>query len=393
MSGPVGDWLALTAPLALAAAALAWAALLAFAEEASLADTLRALGDPPGAGGRRLRLHLALHIGRLALLVLGTVAGMGAVHLAVRGPAAATFLLLATVLFVFVVGDTLPRAAARLAPELADAALRLARRSLWLFWPLAWALETMDRRLARAGQGDPVLRPTLGTTERDMLLGVFTLADTTVDEIMTSRLDMAAVDVSATTEEILDLVRQHEHTRLPVFDGTPDNIVGVLFVKDLLPLTMGTAEPGRRWQDLVRPASFVPETKTLDGQLRDFRHGPAHLAVVVDEFGGTSGLVTLEDVLEEIVGEIRDERDDAVEPAIQREGARFVVDGRVTLDDLSDAIGHSFSHPEVSTVGGLVYSVLGRVPRAGDDLTLNGFRIVVERVDRRRVARVRVERA
>ncbi|HEU5324069.1 MAG TPA: hemolysin family protein, partial [Methylomirabilota bacterium] len=217
-------------------------------------------------------------------------------------------------------------------------------------------------------------------------------ADTTVDEVMTSRLDMAAVDLAAPLEDVLDTARRHEHTRLPVYDGTPDTIVGVLFVKDLVPLVMGTAEAGRRWQDFVRPASFVPETKTLDRQLRDFQRGPSHLAVVVDEFGGTAGILTLEDVLEEIVGEIPDERAAREEPAIRRDGERFVVDGRVSLDDLSDALGHQFSHPDVSTVGGLVYSVLGRVPRAGDELQLDGYQVVVERVDRRRVSRVTFER-
>ncbi len=387
------DWVALMAPLAVAAAALVWAGLLAFAEEASLADTLRALGEAPGPGGGRFELHRALHLGRLALLVLGTVAAMGAVDLAGRRVPAGVALLLVTTLFVFVVGDTVPRAAARLAPELADAALRAARRTLWPFWPLAWALDAIDRRIAGVTPQGPVLHPALGAAQRDMLLGVFTLADTTVDEVMTSRLDMSAVDLSASAEEVLDEVRRHEHTRLPVYDGTPDSIVGVLFVKDLVSYAMGTADPGHRWQDLIRPTQYVPETKTLDHQLRDFQRGPAHLAVVVDEYGGTSGLVTLEDILEEIVGEIRDERDATAEPAIREEHGRYLVDGRVTLDDLSHAIGHAFTHPDVSTVGGLVYSTLGRVPRAGDELRLDGFRVVVERVDRRRVSRVSFERA
>jgi CBS domain containing-hemolysin-like protein len=146
-----------------------------------------------------------------------------------------------------------------------------------------------------------------------------------------------------------------------------------------------------RWQDLVRPAAFVPETKTLDGQLRDFQRGPAHLAIVVDEFGGTAGLITREDVLEEIVGEIRDEHDADAPPEIRQDGERLWVDGGVGLDDLSVALGRPFTHPEVSTVGGLIYSVLGRVPRSGEELTLDGFRVVVERVERRRVRRVYFE--
>ncbi|HEU5321527.1 MAG TPA: hypothetical protein VFX28_12030, partial [Methylomirabilota bacterium] len=236
MLGALGDWLALVAPLAVAAAALTWAGLLAFAEEASLADTLRALGNAPDAAGqegkreRRVQLHRALHLGRLALLVLSMVAAMGAVDLAGRPPLGGLLLLVVTTLLVFVVGDTLPRAAARLAPELAEAALRLARRTLVPFAPIAWGLDALDRRLGRRATAGRPPQPTLGTGQRDMLLGVFTLADTTVDEVMTSRLDMAAVDLVAPLEEVLETARRHEHTRLPVYDGTPDTIVGVLFV-------------------------------------------------------------------------------------------------------------------------------------------------------------------
>jgi CBS domain containing-hemolysin-like protein len=139
--------------------------------------------------------------------------------------------------------------------------------------------------------------------------------------------------------------------------------------------------------------SFVPESKTLSQQLRDFQRGGGHLAIVVDEFGGTSGLVTLEDVLEEIVGEIHDEYDVQEEPEIEREGNdRFWVNGRVTLDDLSATLGARFEHEEVSTVGGLVYAELGRVPRPGEELIIGGFRVVVENVVRRRIHRVYFER-
>ena len=225
-----------------------------------------------------------------------------------------------------------------------------------------------------------------------MLLGVFTLADTTVDEVMTPRLDMTGVDVSASTEEVLEAFRQSQHSRLPVLDGSPDNIGGVVFAKDLVPIAMGLAESGARWQTLMRPAAFVPETKTLDNQLRDFQGTPAHIAIVVDEFGGTSGLITREDILEEIVGEIRDEHDTETTPAIRQDGGRIWVDGRTSLDDLSAALGTPITHAEVSTVGGLVYSVLGRVPRPGDELTLDGYRVVVERVEQRRVTQVSFEK-
>ena len=136
---------------------------------------------------------------------------------------------------------------------------------------------------------------------------------------------------------------------------------------------------------------MVPETKTLDSQLRDFQRGAAHIALVVDEFGGTAGLITLEDILEEIVGALR-ESGDGEQPTIERDGDRFWVHGRVGLDQLSEALGVPFTSSEVSTVGGLIYSALGRVPRSGEELSLDGFRVVVERVERRRVTRVYFER-
>jgi len=373
-----------------------WAGLLALAEEAAVGEALHTLGDaPPRTVGGRVPLHRALHVSRLALLVLGAVGASRALVWWQQPWERSLLELAAAVGLLFVVGDALPRSIARLAPEVSTAALPLARRTLVPFGPLLWLLAWVDRGLHSLVAIPRPLQPDLGIAQRDMLLGVFTLADTTVDEVMTPRLDMVAVDVSATREELLDTLRQSQHTRLPAYDGTPDNIAGVVYAKDLVPFVMGLGE-GRdggaaRWQDLVRPALFVPETKTLDSQLREFQRGPAHLAIVVDEFGGTSGLITLEDILEEIVGEIRDEHDVEAPAAIRRDGSRFVVDGRASLNDLSQALGRSFEHPDISTVGGLIYSVLGRVPRAGEELVLDGFRVVVERVDRRRVTRVSFE--
>ena len=389
-----GTALALASVLTSLTAAL-WAGLLALGEEAAVGEALHTLGDaPPVAGGARVPLHRALHVGRLALLVVAAAAAGQALGWWTRPWAAALSTWGVAIGFLFVVGDALPRSLAQVAPELAATALPLARRSLAPFRPLLWLLGWVDQGLHTLVATRPPLAPELGAAQRDMLLGVFTLADTTADEVMTPRLDMVAVDVASSLEEVVETFRRSEHSRLPVYDGTLDNVIGVVFAKDLVPLALGVGEagPNARWQDLVRPAAYVPETKTLDSQLRDFQRGPAHLAIVVDEFGGTSGLITLEDILEEIVGEIRDEHDVGEPPSIRREGDRYLVDGRVTLDDLSDALGRSFEHPDVSTVGGLIYSVLGRVPRPGDELTFDGYHVVVERVERRRVMRVLFEK-
>src|SRR5256886_9849676 len=278
-----------------------WAAFLAVGEEADVGEALHTLGDaPPVAAERRVPLHRALHVARLALLVLGAVATAHASAWWTRPWAPALAILGTGMLLLFIVGDALPRSVARIAPELSEAALPFARRTLAPLGPLLWLLAWADRGLHALVHAPRPLQPDLGIAQRDMLLGVFTLADMTVDEVMTPRLDMAGVDVSASTEEVLETFRQTQHSRLPVLDGSPDNVGGVVFGKDFVPIAMGLAEPGTRWQTLVRPAAFVPETKTLDSQLRDFQGTPAHIAIVVDEFGGTSGLITREDILEEI---------------------------------------------------------------------------------------------
>jgi len=374
-----------------AVAATAWAGLVALAEEAAVGDALHTLGDAPLATGTRVPLHRALHIARLALLVLAAVGAAHALQWWTRPWPAAFVVVTAAGLLLFVVGDALPRSLARVAPDLAGAALPLARRTLPPFGLLLMLLTWLDQGFHALVPTPRLLPPELGIAQRDMLLGVFTLADTTVEEVMTPRLDLVGVDLAAPLHEVFDRFRSSSHTRLPVFDGTPDSVMGVIFAKDLVPLKLGVGDAVARWQDLIRPAQFVPEAKTLDRQLRDFQRGPAHVAIVVDEFGGTSGLITLEDILEEVVGEIHDEHEAIEPPPIERDGARCWVDGRVSLDELSAALGVPLAHPDVTTVGGLIYSLLGHVPRAGEELTLDGYRVVVEQVVRRRVRRVYFE--
>jgi putative hemolysin len=227
-----------------------------------------------------------------------------------------------------------------------------------------------------------------GPAERDMLLGVFSLADTTVVEVMTPRIDIVAVDSSATRDQVIRILQSSEHARLLVFDGHPDAVAGVIYAKDIM-----AGEEDVHWNALIRPAAFVPEGKTLDRQLRDFQRGPSHLAVVVDEFGGTAGLVTLEDILEQIVGEIQDERDtDEVAPIQVLGPDHLRVEGGVALSELEAQLGHTFAREDVSTVGGLVLAEFGRVPRTGEAMDLQGYRLLVEQVVRRRVRRVAIQR-
>ncbi|MEO8337659.1 MAG: hemolysin family protein [bacterium] len=228
--------------------------------------------------------------------------------------------------------------------------------------------------------------------EAALLLGVFSLGDTSVREVMVPRVDIVGIDVTTHWSEAVDRVRSSEHARFPVYDGTLDNVIGILYAKDLLPFVIDDDEPMRGWQALVRPAQFIPTSKAIDVQLRDFKMSRTHIAIVSDEFGGTAGLVTIEDVLEEIVGEIHDEYD-VEEPEIKQEGGRcFWVSGRVSLEELSEVLGQNFLQDDVNTVGGLVYETFGRVPRAGESVVVGAYKLVVERVRGRRVERVYFER-
>jgi len=278
----------------------------------------------------------------------------------------------------------------------------------WLFLPVTLIGGAVERALARllppadegvhreesAEQFREVVAAEADVTaaEEELLYGVFSLGDTQVQEIMAPRVDVVGIEKNTPWSEVLDRVASSEHARFPVFEETLDNVVGILYAKDLLPSVIAETEPQGDWSTLMRPASFVPATKTIDQQLRDFKSQRTHIALVMDEYGGTAGLVTFEDVLEEIVGDIRDEYDEEEQDVRQEGHDRFWVSGRVSLADLTDLVGVDFQREDLTTPAGLVYDAFGRVPRAGESRVVNGFRVVVERVRQRRIDRVYLER-
>ncbi|HVO34544.1 MAG TPA: hemolysin family protein [Gemmatimonadales bacterium] len=383
--------------LALAGALLAtgWAALLALADGALAADPKIAETALSGAYGEKPeRFRRALALGRITFLGLAAVGASGALAWWSMDPAGAALLMVALVVAVALLGDLAPRAVGLWrGGSLGPWAVRTAAKSLALIVPLIVGAGIVDRAFGRLFGVTPHGPKAPDPAQRDMLLGVFALADTMVSEVMTPRVDVLGLDCSASFEDTVSAVAAAEHARLPAYDGDLDHIVGVLYAKDLLPALFDGDAAGRNWRSLVRPVDIVPETKTLDAQLRDFQRGPSHLAVVVDEFGGTAGIVTLEDVLEEIVGEIRDEYD-AGEPSeiVLLGPGVWLVDGRASLEAVSEAVGVPISHEDVSTIGGLVYTVLGRVPVAGEQVKLQDFRVSVEQVVRRSIRRLRLER-
>jgi CBS domain containing-hemolysin-like protein len=231
---------------------------------------------------------------------------------------------------------------------------------------------------------------------REMIEGVMELGDAVVSHIMTPRTEMNMVQVSMPWEEMVDTVIESGHTRIPVYDKTRDDVVGVLYIKDLLPeLAKGPDESRRPLSEIMRKPLFVPETKAVDDLLQWFQKSRTHIAVVLDEFGGVSGLVTIEDVLEEIVGEIDDEHDQKTEEEIRKiDDDVCEALGRAHIDEINDIMGFELPEDEdFDTIGGFVFAEFGRVPSAGESMTWqDAVRVKVLEASRRRVNRVRLER-
>ncbi|HEY8174968.1 MAG TPA: hemolysin family protein [Gemmatimonadaceae bacterium] len=383
------------------------AAILATADGALLAAghaaPRRVISEPE-------RAHRALAMGRvLAHLVTGTALALAAAGFSRDARVAATIAVILLLVHVTLVEGVARAAGYARGKTAVDRLAPFVHIVDLMFFPVTWLGGAVERALSRAlppvdettlerEEGAEQFREVVAAeadvsaADEELLHGVFTLRDTEVQGIMVPRVDVVGIDKTTPWSEMIDRVRSSEHARFPVFEETLDNVLGILYAKDLLPEVVATREPPEDWSGLIRPASFIPATKTIDQQLKDFKAQRTHIAMVMDEYGGTAGVVTIEDILEEIVGEIRDEYDEE-EPSIKQEGREhFWVSGGVTLSDLSELLGTDFQREDLTTVAGLVYDTFGRVPRPGESKRIDGFRVVVERVRRRRIERVYFER-
>jgi CBS domain containing-hemolysin-like protein len=226
--------------------------------------------------------------------------------------------------------------------------------------------------------------------ERRLLQSIVDFGDTLVREVMTPRPDIVAIRANATLDDLRALFREQEYSRIPVYKENLDNILGFIFVKDLIQLT-GDG-PGDPIATLVRPATFVPETKRVPELLKEFQRKQVQIAIVVDEYGGTAGLVTFEDLLEEIVGEIRDEYDVETEPIVDEGDGSYVFSGKVNFDEVRERLGVAVEPEGFETVGGYVLARLGRVPAVGESFDLDGMKVDVLDAERRRIHKVRFRR-
>lgn len=403
-----------TVSLVVTAGAVVLAALAAAADGALLGGDPDPEPAPPVVGvlRRRERAHRALSLARvLAHLVAGAAVAQWLGLEQDDGVRGLALALAAALVIVIVVEGVSRSVGFATAPRLAIAfgpLIRLLDLSLSPILRVGVALDSLFERLMpapsreeRAEQREEATEQfrqvvaaeaDVSRDEEALLHGVFSLGDTAVREVMVPRVDIVGIDQTTHWNEVVDRVRSSEHARFPVFDDTLDNVVGILYAKDLLPFVIDDDEPMSGWRSLVRAASFIPTSKPIDLQLRDFKASRTHIAIVSDEFGGTAGLVTIEDVLEEIVGEIHDEYDDEEPEIEQEENKRFWVSGRLALDELSELLSQDFTQRDLETVGGFVYEVFGRVPKPGEAVQIGNYKLVVERVRRRRVERVYFER-
>ncbi len=299
-------------------------------------------------------------------------------------------------LAILVFGESVPKALAMRYPDgTASRLVRPLRVMSWLVWPLVALVHLISRPFNLLLTGKDTPNSTLVTEEeirllvnvgeeeglikhdeREMIEGIFTFGDTLVREIMVPRVDIIALHHEATIDDAIDTVVQLGHSRIPVYNETLDQIEGILYAKDLL----AHLRNGRRdtpINSLLRPAYFVPETVKVDMLLQDLQQRKVHIAIIVDEYGGTAGLATIEDLIEEIVGEIQDEYD-VEEPSIQAVNeSEAVVDGRMPIDDINDLLGLDLRSTENDRIGGLVVERLGHVPRVGDTVELEGVTATV----------------
>ncbi len=231
--------------------------------------------------------------------------------------------------------------------------------------------------------------------EGTMLEGIIRFGEETAKEIMTSRLDMVDLEITATYSEVLKCIVDNAYSRIPVYQESRDNIKGILYIKDLLPYLQ--KDNDFKWQSLIRPAYFVPETKMIDDLLRDFQANKIHIAIVVDEFGGTSGIVTMEDIIEEIVGEINDEYDDEERTYVKLTENSYIFEAKTLLsdfykilkidpDEFEDVVG------DADTLGGLLLELKGEFPVLHEIINYSCYRFEVLEVDSRRILKVKVTR-
>ena len=229
-------------------------------------------------------------------------------------------------------------------------------------------------------------------TETEMINSIFEFDDTVVKEVMTPRTDMVAVNVNAKIDEILDVIVEEHFSRIPVYEDTIDNIIGILYVKDLFGIIKKGGELEVSLKDMIRDAHYVSEYKKIDILFKDMQKSKNHIAIVIDEYGGTAGLITIEDLLEEIVGNIFDEYDDVVLEYEQIDSDTYLVNGMLSLDEVNHIMDIELPEDELEfdTISGMVLSLSGKMPEVGEEVEFDGIKFRIEEVEDKRITKIKI---
>ena len=344
-------------------------------------------------------------------ILIGLVTVMAAVLIArssdIQSARSVTVFIVSFVAFVVVCEHVIPMAIIRRDPEeVLDVLLPVFTPMASLLMPITvFLVDVISRRErereAPANGGTPAAEaapaPETPADEndiseeegRELLQSIVDFTETVVKEVMTPRPDIVAVPVDSSLQHLRSVFREEQYSRMPVYRDSLDNIAGIVFVKDLVALPPGAEPP---MTTVMRAATFVPESKRVSDLLKEMQRRQVQMAIVVDEYGGTAGLVTVEDLLEEIVGEIRDEYDVESETVTDEGNGVFVFSGKVSVDEVRDRLGVTIEREGFETLGGYLLSHLGRMPYVGESFDLDDLSVEVLEVERRRITRVRVRR-
>lgn len=245
--------------------------------------------------------------------------------------------------------------------------------------------ESIEQFASQVSSEDNILEE----DDREMIHGVVELGETVAKEIMVPRVDMVSVEIDTPLEEVIEIIRKSGHSRIPLYRNSPDEIIGIIYAKDLLTYALkgGDVNLSR----IARKSYFIPENIKIDDLLAQMRKRKLHIAIVADEYGGTSGLVTMEDIIEEIVGEIEDEYDLEPPPIVKLGTGVYMVDATVTISDLNEELDLKLPEAEIETVGGLIYDLVGSLPETGQILEYDGIKFTVHEIDGQRIVKVKMD--
>ncbi len=230
----------------------------------------------------------------------------------------------------------------------------------------------------------------LARQEQHMIEGVTELSETAVKEVLVPRIDVVFIPASATLDEVLKIIERDGYSRYPVYEETIDNVIGVLYVKDLIPVISDRERNGFDLKNMIRKPYFIPESKRLDSLLSEFKKRHVHIAIAVDEYGGVSGIVCMEDIIEEIVGEIQDEFDDEGDEVIQADDHSWLVDARINIEDLNEKLNLRLPDEEVDTLGGFVFNLFGKIPVRYEKVSYENLDFIIQEIENHKIKIVKI---